>query len=65
MFALRVKIVTPIGIVGENVSTLAIDLKRNRSQKLIPAWVKTFFYFCFGYHLISDAKPFQFQTKTV
>ena len=33
----------PIVIGDENVSTMTMDLKRSRSQKLIPAWLKTFF----------------------
>ena len=31
-----------IGIDNENATTLTLDLKRIRSQKLIPAWSKTF-----------------------
>ena len=33
IFALKTKIATPIGIGNENVSTLTLDLKRNRSPK--------------------------------
>ena len=61
IFALKAKIAPPNG--NENASTLTLDLEENSVTKLIPAWVKTSFFF-FGFHLISDTKPFQFQVKT-
>ena len=61
IFAVKGKIPSPIGI--ENVSTLAMGLKRTRSQKLTPAWEKTLFFV--GIYLTLDTKLFQFQVKTV
>ena len=42
-FCAKSENIPPIGISNENVTTLTLELKRIRSQNLIPTWTKTFF----------------------